>query len=269
MRPGRPIRSPLPSSRLLVSAFLSATLVLITAPDGVTAQDVDWDVEAEAGASIFFGNTSQTTINTRLSTSRADSTYDLSTQSSFAYGEAENEAGEAFVVKRAWDLEVSLDWHPFARLSPFVFGQGESSFERRIDFRYNAGGGGKYTFIRTEESRLDLSLALLAEQTFVSDDLPSATDVDESVLARWSLRFRGDRELSDGRVVLSTENFYRPVFGEYDDYVLESRSSVSYALSEIISLKVSFLDTYDSRAVDRGADTNNDGQVLLSLLARL
>lgn len=258
------------TSRPLVSALV-AGLALSTAWGASLAaqEEADWDVEAEAGASLYFGNTSQTTVNTRLSSSRTDSTYDFSTQSSFAYGEAEDDTGEAFVVKRAWDVGASLDWHPYARLSPFAFGRGESSFERRIDFRYNLGGGGKYTFVRTEESRLDLSLALLAEQTFASEGLPPDADVDESVLARWSLRFRGDRELSEGRVVLSTENFYKPVFGEYDNYVFESRSSISFALSEIISTKLSFLDTYDSRAVDRGAETNNDGQLLLSLLARL
>lgn len=256
--------------RSLVSTVLAGLALSVTGAASLGAQEeAEWEVEAEAGASVFFGNTSQTTINTRLSTSRADSTYDFSTQTTFAYGEAEDDTGEAFVVKRAWNVEASLDWHPYARLSPFVFGQGESSFERRIDLRYNIGGGGKYTFVRTEQSRLDLSLALLAEQTFAAEGLPPGADVDESVLARWSLRFRGDRELSEGRVVLSTENFYRPVFGEYDNYVLESRSSISYALSEIISTKLSFLDTYDSRAVDRGAETNNDGQILLSLLARL
>lgn len=242
-------------------------LFLLSPLHGLEAQEAEWEIEGELGASVFFGNTSQTTFNTRLATSRADSVYDLSTQSSFSYGEAENRAGESFVVKRAWDAEVGLDWRPFATLSPFLFGQGESSFEWRIDFRYNAGGGGKYTFVRDERSRVDLSLALLAEQTFVSEEAPEEADLDSSVLARWSLRFRARRELSEGRVILSTENSYRPVLDDFENYVMESQNSVSYALSEVLSLKVSFLDIYDSQATVRGADTNNDGQFLFSLLA--
>lgn len=255
--------------RLPSAILVLASVVAFTAAGPVAAQAPDRDVEAELGASVFFGNTSQTTINTRLAASRADSMYELSSQGTFSYGEAEDDQGESFVVSRAWDLEASLDWHPYARVSPFVFGQGESSFQRRIDFRYNLGAGGKFTFVQSERSRLDLSLALLAEQTFLRDDAPPSGDADESLLARWAARFRARKELSDGRVTLSTENFYRPVFDDFNDYVVESRSALSFALSEIVSLKLSFVDTYDSRAVARGADANNEGQLLFSVLGSL
>lgn len=248
-------------------ALLLASLVpvlLFAAPSSGIAQ-AEWGVEGELGASLFFGNTSQTTLNTRLATERADSSYELSAIASFNYGEAENDVGEEFVVKRSWEVEGSFDWRPYGRWSPFLFGQGQSSLERRIDFRYNAGGGAKYTFTRDEEDRLDLSLALLAEQTFARDE--AGVDADESVLARWSARLRYRQSISDGDVTFSTQNFYRPVFGDYGDYVVESRSSFSYALSEIVTLRLSFLDTYDSRAEDRGAETNNDGQLLFSVLA--
>lgn len=248
-------------------ALLLASLVsvlLFAAPSSATAQ-TEWDVEGELGASLFFGNTSQTTLNTRLATERADSSYELSAAASFNYGEAENDVGQEFVVKRSWDVEGSFDWRPYGRWSPFLFGQGQSSLERRIDFRYNAGGGAKYTVTRDEENRFDLSLALLAEQTFVRDE--EGVDADEPVLARWSARLRYRQSISDGDVTFSTQNFYRPVFDDYSDYVVESRSSLSYALSEVVTLRISFLDTYDSRAEDRGAETNNDGQLLFSVLA--
>lgn len=263
MRPRRPSLRRTLTSLLILTGFLALG-------DGarLNAQEGDWEVETEVAASLYFGNTSQTTINTQLSTSRADSAYDLSSAATFAYGEAENSRGESFVAKRAWDVEASLDWAPSARLSPFAFGQGESSFERRIDFRYNVGGGGKYTFVRNDESRLDLSLALLGEQTFTSGEVSTSAGSDQEVLARCSLRLRGRRELADGDVILSSRNYYRPVLGEYDDYVLETRNSISYALSEVVSLSFSFLDTYDSEAVARGAETNNDGQFLLGVIGR-
>lgn len=247
-----------------VPVLLLATVSLVGPPAAAGQEDL-WETEGELGASLFFGNTSQTTVNTRLATARADSAYELSAAATFNYGEAEDDAGREFVVKRSWDVEGSFDWRPYGRLSPFLVGQGQSSLERRIDFRYNVGGGGKYTFARDDRTRVDLSLALLAEQTFVRDD--AGAESDESVLARWSARFRLRRELSDGRVSVGTQNFYRPVFDDFGDYVVESRSSLSYALSEIVTLRFSFLDTYDSRAVDRGADTNNDGQLLFSVLA--
>lgn len=248
-------------------ALGGAAACAVLAVGALDAQSAEWGVEGELAASVFFGNQSQATVNTRLGTERADSVFELSSQVAFNYGEAEDERGESFVVSRSWDLEASLDWRPYGRLSPFVFGQGESSLQRRIDFRYNLGAGGKYTITRDELSRVDLSLALLAEQTFPRDDDPAAAETDESLLARWSARFRARRELAGGGVTLGTENFYRPVFGEFGDYVVESRSSISYSLSEIVTLRISFLDTYDSRAVSRGADANNEGQLLFGVLA--
>jgi len=220
-------------------------------------------VEGELGASVFFGNTEQSTFTTRASTSRADSTLELSAQVLFNYGESSTESGEDFVSKRSWDLQGSLDYHPLARFSPFIFGKAESSLERKIDFRYSGGAGGKLTAARSDRGRLDVSVAALLEQTFVRDAPPSA----DQTLARWSVRLRGNRELSEGRINFSTVNFFRPVFDDPGDFVFESTSSFSFTVTDAVTLKLSFVDTYDSEATARGADTNNDGQIFFSVLS--
>jgi hypothetical protein len=224
-------------------------------------EDGPWSFEGELGASVFFGNTDQTTVSSRAATTRADSTYEFESDASFIYSEATGETGNAFVAKRSWDVQTGLDYHPYARVSPFVFGTGESSFERRIAFRYQAGAGAKLTMIRNERSRVDLSGAVLAEQTWVRDG-PG----DPDGLARLSTRLRGRRAFSDGRPTLQTVNFYRPALDDFGNFVFESESSLGYDLTSVVTLKVSFKDTYDSEAVERGADTNNDGQILFSVL---
>lgn len=252
------------ASRFLRPLWLASASVVLAA-GSLAAQDGDWTAEGEIGASLFFGNTSQSTVTTRAATSRADSTYEFSSQATFTYAEAENDRGESFVVNRAWDLEGSLDWRPHAVVSPFISGQIESSLQRRIDFRYDLGGGAKYTFVQDDRTRVDLSVALLAEQTYRAEEATDAAD-ERTLLARWSSRFRAQHELSGGRVTLSTVNHYRPVFDAFGNFVVESRSSVSYALSEIVTLNLTFLDIYDSRAVDRGAETSNEGQLLFSVI---
>lgn len=249
--------------RIPVPPLVLLGLFLLVPPSGVAQEVGEWTGEGELGASVFFGNTDQTTVTTRAATSRADSTLEFSAQASFNYGEATDELGDDFVVKRSWDVAADLDYHPFARVSPFIFGKMESSFERRIDFRYSGGAGGKLTAVRDERTRLDLSLAALAEQTLVSEE---AVDGDET-LARWSVRLRGQRSLSGERITFSTENSYRPVIDDPGSFVLESRSSFSFVLTDAVSLKLSFVDTYDSEATARGADTNNDGQIFFSVLS--
>ncbi len=249
-----------------MSRGISAVLLLVVlaswTPVASAQEESPWSLEGELGGSIFFGNTDQTTITTRAATSRADSTLEFGAEASFIYGEATGDDGNAFVAKRSWNVSSSLDYRPYGRLSPFVFGTGQSSFERRIDLRYNVGGGAKWTFLRSERDRLDLSLAALAEQTFVRDD-----DGGPETKARWSARLRARRVLSDGRLTLQTTNFYRPVIDEFGNFVFESESSLAFNVNSAVTLKVSFLDTYDSEAEARGAETNNDGQILFSVLS--
>lgn len=251
----------MPRFLLLVTLSLG-TLLARTA--GAAGQDSPWSVEAELGASVFFGSTSQSTVTTRVGAERSDSTFALTGQAGFAYGEATDASGDDFVAKRDWKLEGSLDWHPYAALSPFVFGSLESSLQRQIDLRFNGGAGGKLTLHRDERSRVDVSVALLAEQTRFRGVVDGR---DTETRARWSTRLRAERDLLEGRVSIGTVNFYRPVFDELGEFVFESQSSVAFQLSEIITLKVSLVDTYDSGAVERGARSNNDGQFLFSILS--
>jgi hypothetical protein len=67
--------------------------------------------------------------------------------------------------------------------------------------------------------------------------------------------------------VVEGKAVYSPVFDEADNYVVSAESSIAFKLSEIISLKLSVVDNYDSRAKDRGARDNNDGRVLFSVLS--
>jgi hypothetical protein len=78
------------------------------------------------------------------------------------------------------------------------------------------------------------------------------------------VRFR--RSFSDARMVLSSEAEYNPVFDQFANFTVKSESSLSFALSRVVSLKLSLVDNYDSRAKDRGARSNNDGRLLFSVL---
>ena len=244
--------------------LLFLTLVALATPSRAAGQDSRWSAEGELGASVFFCATSQTTVATRAADERADSTYALSVQGAFAYGEGTEASGEDYVAKRDWKVEASVDWHPYGRLSPFLFSTVESSLQRQIDVRFNGGAGGKLTLRRDERSRMDVSVAILGEET----RFRSRVDGESTeTRVRWSGRLRAEREVLDGRISLSTVNFYRPVVGEPGNFVFESQTGVGFRLSRVVTLKISLIDTYDSRAEERGAPSNNDGQLLFSVLS--
>lgn len=261
---GSPQRPVHPPAHLVISAVLLALLAGAAAPLAAQSGSSGTRFETELGASVFFGNTEQLTFTNRSEISRADSTVEYSVNWSLTYGEATNEEGETFVNRRTWSVGSSLDFAPHGRFSPFLFGSLESSLQKRIDRRFSGGAGGKVTFIRSDEALLDLSTAALAERTVPRDEAVADTEW----LARWSVRLRARRNFGDGRLALSTENLYVPAFRDPGDFTFSSTSSLTVALSTRVSLRFSFVDAYDSGAIERGARTNNDGQLLFSILAR-
>lgn len=252
--------------RLRRSARRSAFVVALAAlalPGPALAQSADtWKAEAELGGAFFFGNTSAITLTTRTAASVADSTREIAVDGVFTYGEATDPEGISFVNKRSWAAGMTFDLHPFARVSPFALVRIESSFEQRIDQRYSLGAGAKLTVLNEEASELDVSLAMLGDRL-----QPRGTEVEADTRLRWSGRLRGRRELAGGRVTLSSVTFYRPLVEEMENFTLTSTNSAAFVLSDRISLKVSFVDNYDSQAEERGARSNNDGQVLITILS--
>lgn len=145
---------------------------------------------------------------------------------------------------------------------------GEGSLKRQIDSRISGGAGGRYRFVETEQARLDLSLAALLERTDSRLDETESPDVDPiTVNTRWSVRLRARRILSGERLRFDLVTFYKPRIDRMADYTVQVTASTQYALTDIISLKLSLLDNYDSLAKDRGARSNNEGQLVFSVLA--
>jgi len=247
--------------------------ILLIGPGSALAQDpeaepaapppVEWDVETEVGASVFFGASDQTTIATELRLNRDSRLFEFRNESSFTYGEATDDEGESSVTSRTWQVAGNLDYRGFTWLNPYAFGSAFSSFEKRIHRRYKVGSGAKLSALDTDVTRLDLAAAVAVEQTISSED----GDGEKEWLGRWTGSARFRRSFSENRAVFETSLEYNPKFQKLDNFTLEAASSLAFRLSEIISLKLSLKDHYDNQAKSRGAPSNNDGRVLFSVLA--
>jgi hypothetical protein len=222
-----------------------------------------WSLESEIGASVFFGATDQTTVAVGIGLDQKSSRFQLENDLSYLYGEASDEVGETFVNKRSWSLGSNLDYRGFSWVNPYVFAGALSSLEKAIEIRYKGGAGAKLTVLDSEASRLSFALAALAERTVER----SSENGDSEILARWAGEFHLHRGFSGGRTALEAKANYSPVFDQSDNYTVTAESSIAFKLSEIISLRLSVVDNYDSRAKDRGARDNNDGRVLFSVLS--
>lgn len=259
---------PFPGSRPRQGVVLPILVLLLLPAAPLRAQEGNqrarFRFETELGASLFFGNTEQVTFTNRSELSRADSAAEFSVGWDITYGEATDEEGVTFVNRRSWAAVTSVDLRPHGRLSPFLFGTLEASLQKRIDRRFSGGAGAKLTFVDSDDALADLSAAALLERTVPLADGP----VEPEVQARWSIRSRLRRSYDDDRLALTLEGLYVPAFDDLGDFTFRGSSSVAFALSSVVSLKLSFVDAYDSGARARGARTNNDGQLLFSILSR-
>lgn len=229
-------------------------------------QTGSWSVQTNIGGSFFFGNREHTTFTTRTQIERADELFESSTDLRFNYGEAPNSEGEREVNRRSWQADASLDFRPEDRWRPFVSGHMQSSFERRIALRYDAGAGLRVNWDRDRRNRIGFSLSLLAERTYARDG--GRGTPDEVSLTRWSSNLRVRRAYFDDRLRIDTNNSYQPVFDSFGNFNLSSRNSFTISLTEIVGLSLSVQGSYDSGAKDRGADTNRDGSVQVTLQGR-
>lgn len=270
--------------RALVPLLAAALLAASGGADGLSAQNasptgnggaatrppaepvpppIDWTSEAELGASLFFGNTAQALILTRTGTSAEAERFTFATDASFQYGEAAQDEGGRDVSRRSWAAETTLDYRHHDLISSFVHTQVEGSYEKRIDLRVRTGIGARIQVTDDERTKVGLRLSVLAERTDPRLAQPEQEDV--RTVARGAMELNLARKLDDDRVRLASTTSYGPRVGRFEDYTVKSISSAAFRVSETMHLKLSFVDSFDSGARDRGARSNNDGELVLSL----
>jgi len=224
-----------------------------------------WEVETELGGSVFFGNRQQSQVNMRTEVELANSLFESLLEGRFTYGVATDGDGVSQVNRRSWLLRSSVDLRPESRWRPFVSGQAESVFERRIALRYDAGTGIKYDNRIDRDNRVEFSMAIIAERTYRRGDTSSGAE--QVSLGRWSSDLRVRRTFLSDRLGIDFRNQYRPVFDELGNFVLSSRNAFTVDLTEVVGLRFAVQTEYDSGARERGADTNLDGQIQLGVVA--
>lgn len=257
--------SPL-SPRLL--RLLPALAVLGLAAIPVHAQDAeerDWEVNAELGASTFFGASDQTSLVFAGTYTQEKENLEWALTSGFTYGEAQAQGdAEPVVNQRSWTLGGEVDYS-FGRWSPFAYLNGEGSLVRQIDLRLAGGVGAKYAILDTDRTKFDVSAAIQAERT--DPRVPEGVEVDAVTLARSNNRVRFVQKFGDDRAEFSQLVFYKPALGDSEDYTVDTETSLGINLNSVFSFKISLVNRYDNLAESRGAVSNNDGRLFFSVLA--
>jgi hypothetical protein len=242
-------------------------LIFLSSPVAVAGQErtPGWEFETELGGSLYFGNRPQSQFATTFSMDRTSLGFDAGTDFRFTVAVAEDSDGEVAMNRRSWGIENTLGLRPDGTWQPFLTTRVESSFERRIDLRYDGGIGIRVDHETDRNNRTEFSVALLAERTF---ERGSAGDMGEiGTLARWYSDMRVRRTIVSDRVAIDLRNSYRPVFDAFGNYTLSSQNAVTFGLNDTLGFRFNLRGDLDSRAKDRGARTNLDTQLTFSVVA--
>lgn len=241
---------------------LAVAAILIATPATMQGQGKKrWSGVVEASASLFQGNTDQRAILTKGELGHADSTWQLRGGVTFGYADAARDTLPRNVTKRTWLGNVALDYRPFDHLSPFLFVNYESSYEKRVLDRVGVGVGGKAVLMQSGTTEANVSLAMLAERLRPSRLSP---DTETISAARWSGRARFKHQF-DARLKLSHTTFWQPRVSDLESFTVNSTSELSFAVRQSTSFTISYQSLYDSAARGRGAQSNNDAQVLFGV----
>lgn len=245
----------------------AAAIIMLHAAPALAQEESErsYKVEAEAGASLFFGATSQTTVAFKGSADyHGWERFLLAGRAGYDYGESQDAEQVTFVNKRFWIAEASLDYLPGGSWSPFVSGVIESSLERLIDRRYGIGAGVRWTPIDGDGRKLDFGAGLKLEST--TPRVAEGETVEKETLGRIFTRGELIWPLTE-RLTYSLVAGYEPAQEDFGNYTVAVDTGLAFSLNDAIALKISLVDRYDSGAKDRGALSNNDGRLFFSIIA--
>lgn len=236
---------------VIVSIFLFPLLV-----SSVSAQKKmhDWKSTIAAEAIVQSGNVNTQLFTLRGDVSHVDSLFEVGFAGTFAYGEQEELKNEQLLLGA-----LTADLWPQDVISPFVVGAAEYNFQRRVDLRWQAGAGAKWTFWEDSLNTVSLSPAVLFDATTYDP----AAKLDDVRTARGSVRLKGKHLLLNSALVFSHLSFFEPSLSNGDDYRWNTLLILDIPVSKVVSLRTSFNSTFENIVAE--GKKKNDSKFLFGL----
>lgn len=233
-----------------------------------------WRRTAEANGTLLYGAASQRVLGAAIGIQRDDQRLQLRGDLLSNYGDALDQTTKTRqVIVRNSRASASVDLEPRATVSPFGFGSVENSLQQRFAARWSVGAGAKLTVWRVLEPAdglqqdASISVAMLAEQTrFTVSEPSSGNAVTINRRVRWSSRLRYRKQLTPA-VRLTHLLWYQPTVNRIDRYTLEATTTLALPVTARTTFTLTHRERVDSEAMDRGAPSTRDGQLLFGLCA--
>ncbi len=235
---------------------LSAAAVIALAPPA-TGQEPDtvdlWGSALDLAVTSASGNENITLITSDVKVTRlVPNIVEIVATGRNRYGES----GDS-VVARNIKGSLRFNFRPQGSWAPSLFADAEHDRFKRLDLRLNAGGGGQYTFARTEGRELAVSGAVLYSYENLAPPTGSTVGTTEEN-ARWKWQFEGRQRLTQS-MELTQGTEYQPVWDRGSDYLLEAETTLRVRVTANLALSLSHVYQRDSTPP---AEVRADDQVI-------
>ncbi len=242
------------TSFLIIIFLISSTFIF--------AQKDKWSGEFKLGGSYYKGNINKTDLRSIGKVSHKDSTFEFSTNYKTIYGMNNNVENN-----REFSSIAKFDWRPYSIISPFIAFSAYNNIYKGYDLKITGIAGSKFTFERPNYIySLSMAGVYSIEKYTIPKD-PNDVKKDDAEKIRLSFRPKVKYQLGPN-TFFEHYTFYQPNTKDFSDYIVESKTSISNKLTNVLFLDISFEYEYVSTPPSTDID-EEDVAFIISLIVKL
>ena len=221
--------------------FLIILLITFKFLNNFIAQSQLNSLQFKNNLTYFEGNVNKLDVLSQINYDRQDSISELSTSYRIFYGELNFKKNNL-----EHQAIINYDYRYKSTLSPYI---GVSSFSNEFKgfkLRTNLLVGFKWLVYHSERTNFSISTAITGEQNKFAD--PSQNDVtrkSETNLFRFSLRPKLKMKFS--KFELLHETYFQPNTVLLKDYLIQSRTDISFTIVKKVALLISYIYYYNNQ----------------------
>lgn len=229
--------------------------------------NAQWNTKLSFGSSYYSGNVDKFDLRADGAVTRKDSLIESKLFGKIIYSESNGVQNN-----EEYSGGVKFDYKPKNKLTPFILLSLYKNQFKKIDMRLSALAGAKYVIYRGLDSlnKVVSDYSISAAIEYDKDKYTKYTDSegieiqkDPKEKMRLSIRPKIKQRLSSN-IYFEHITFYQPNMKDFDDYLLNSITSISTKITKKIDFGISYEYDYESKPVSETVKKTN--QVILAKL---
>lgn len=225
-------------------------------------ENEEWKGKFSLGGSYYKGNVNKMDLRSDGNVSHTDSLFEFSTAYKTIYARVDGEE-----KNREFNSNVKCDWKPYSIISPFVSFGAYNNIHKGYDLRISAVTGAKILILKDKNYAYSLSAAgIYSFENYSPPEDSSETEKPDQEKIRVSLRPKIKHKFSDN-IYFEHLTFYQPNVVDFNDYVIETKTSITNKLTNMLFLDLAFEYEYVSKPPSSDIE-KNDFAFIVSLVVK-